>query len=190
MPRTVCGKPLRLAHVGPVLAPTGPLPDVALGLIPHLMREAQGSTRHNIREVIVSAFENAKEFFHACDSLKGWEGCKQYVAPNAPFSAQSEPLVDVSTVEEYTEWLVALGRTLEGCSYDLHTSSYDEASKAATFFATFIGRHVGEGGPVPPTNKETNTHYVYVLSMNDEGQIEKMCKIWNAPWALKELGWM
>ncbi len=138
----------------------------------------------------MSAFENATQFFHSCESLKGWEGCKQYVAPDAPFSAQCEPLVDVSTVEAYTEWMVALGSTLEGCTCDLHTSSYDEAKKTATFFATFTGRHVGEGGPVPPTNKETNTHYVYVLTMNDEGQIEKMVKIWNAPWALKELGWM
>ncbi len=46
----------------------------------------------------MSAFENATQFFHACESLKGWEGCKQYVAPEALFSAQCEPLVDVSTV--------------------------------------------------------------------------------------------
>ena len=77
-----------------------------------------------------------------------------------------------------------------GCSYDLHSSFYDEANKTATFFAPFPGTHVGEDGPVPPTNKETNTHYVYVLTMNDEGKVEKMCKVWNAPWALKELGWM
>ncbi len=137
------------------------------------------------------AFENATEFFHACESLKGWDGCKQYVAPNASFSAQCEPLVEVDTVEAYTTWMAGLGSTtLAGCSYDLHSSSYDEANKTAIFFATLTGKHVGEGGPVPPTNKETRTHYVYVLSMNDEGQVEKMTKIWNAPWALKELGWM
>ena len=100
----------------------------------------------------MSAFENATHFFHACDSLEGWGGCSQYVAPDAPFSAQSEPLVDANTVEAYTEWLVGLGGTpLAGCSYDLHSSSYDAANKTATFFATFTGRHVGEGGPVPAT---------------------------------------
>jgi len=26
--------------------------------------------------------------------------------------------------------------------------------------------------------------------MNDEGKIESMTKIWNASWALRELGWM
>ncbi len=60
----------------------------------------------------MSAFDNATRFFHACESLKGWEGCK-----------------------------------------------------------------------------ETNTHYVYVVTMNEDDKVEKMCKIWNAPWALKELGW-
>ena len=137
----------------------------------------------------MSAFENATKFFHACDSLRGWEGCSPYVAPDASFEAQAEPLVDVSTVEAYAEWMVGLGSVLKGCTYELHTSSYDEADKTAVFFATFTGSHVGEGGPVPPTGKETNTQYVYVVTMNDEDQVEKVCKVWNAPWALKELGW-
>jgi hypothetical protein len=50
--------------------------------------------------------------------------------------------------------------------------------------------HVGEGGPVPPTNKQTKTDYVYALTMNDEGKVAKMYKVWNATWTLKELGWM
>lgn len=139
----------------------------------------------------MSAFDNATKFFHACESLKGWEGCKQYVAPGAPFTAQSEPLVDVNSVEAYTEWMAAVGKNpLKGCSYDLHASSYDEGNKTAIFFATFTGTHVGEGGPVPPTHKRTVTDYVYVLTMNGDGQVAKMLKVWNAPWALKELGWM
>ncbi len=50
--------------------------------------------------------------------------------------------------------------------------------------------HVGEGGPVPPTNKQTKTDYVYARTMNDEGKVAKMYKVWNATWTLKELGWM
>jgi hypothetical protein len=30
---------------------------------------------------------------------------------------------------------------------------------------------------------------VYVLKMNGDDKIESMQKVWNAPWALKELGW-
>ena len=138
----------------------------------------------------MSAFETATNFFHACESLKGWEGCKQYVAPGAKFIAQSEPLVDVDSVEGYTEWMAGLGNNpLVGCSYDLHASSYDESSNTALFFATFNGTHTGEGGPIPATNKQTNSHYVYVLAMNEDDQISSMVKVWNAPWALVELGW-
>lgn len=49
------------------------------------------------------------------------------------------------------------------------------------FFATFHGTHVGDGGPVPSTNKATASDYVYVLRMNGEDTIEWMTKIWNAP---------
>ena len=79
--------------------------------------------------------------------------------------------------------------TVPGCSYDLHTSSYDEDTGTAVFFATFHGKHTGEGGPVPPTQKETASHYVYALTMNADGKVAKMVKIWNAPWAMRELGW-
>ena len=75
-------------------------------------------------------------------------------------------------------------------NYKLHTSAYDEANKTAIFYATFTGSHTGEGGPVPPTHKTTNSHYVYALKMNGKGEIESMTKIWNASWALRELGWM
>ena len=138
----------------------------------------------------MSAFDNGTRFFHACEGLEGWAGCQQYVADGATFTAQSEPLADVTSVEDYCEWMAGLGSvTLKGCGYDLHTSAWDEANNTAIFFATFNGQHVGEGGPVPPTNQETHSHYVYVLKMDDQGKVSQMTKIWNAPWALGELGW-
>jgi hypothetical protein len=138
----------------------------------------------------MNSFEVATRFFHACESLEGWAGCEQYVAEGAGFSAQSEPLVDVSTVEGYCEWMAGLGAgPLAGCSYDLHASAWDEENQTALFFATFNGKHVGEGGPVPATQQETHSHYVYVLQMNGDGKVARMCKVWNAPWAMTELGW-
>ena len=138
----------------------------------------------------MSAFGSATKFFHACESLQGWDGCKDYVAAEAPFTAQSEPLVDVHSVKDYCEWMAGLGKgPLNGCEYELHSSSYDEDNRTAVFFATFKGRHVADGGPVAPTQQQTQSDYVYALKMNAEGKIENMCKIWNAPWALKELGW-
>ncbi len=57
----------------------------------------------------MSAFETATKFFHACETLEGWEGCKGYVADGATFTAQCEPLVDIQTVEAYCEWMAGLG---------------------------------------------------------------------------------
>ena len=139
----------------------------------------------------MSAIENATNFFHACDSAKGWDECSQYVAEGASFHAQSEPLVDITTVEGYANWMAGFGENVvPGSSYEIHSSAFDEKTKTAVFFATFTGKHTGDGGPIPPTNKETNTHYVYILSMNEDDKIAKMQKVWNAPWALNELGWM
>ncbi len=139
----------------------------------------------------MNLYEIAEKFFHNCESLKGWDACKEYVSENAIFSAQSEPLTEIKTVKGYVDWLYGFGTiTTPGNKYDLHVSAYDEANKSAIFFATFTGTHTGDGGPIAPTNKTTNTHYVYVLKMNDAGKVVSMTKIWNASWALRELGWM
>jgi len=137
------------------------------------------------------AFENARKFFEACDAAEGWSAFKDYVADDAPFVAQSEPLADINTVKAYCEWMAGFGTvTVPGATYDLHSSSYDEETKTAVFFATYHARHTGEGGPVPPTGKETHTHYVYLLTMNADNKVASMVKVWNAPWAMKELGWI
>ncbi len=139
----------------------------------------------------MTAYDNATKFFEACDTPQGWAGCKQYVTDGASFTAQSEPLADIDTVEGYCEWMHGFGTTTApGSTYDLHTSSYDESTRTAVFFATYHAKHTGDGGPVPPTNKEMHTHYVYLLTMNADDKVERMIKVWNAPWALKELGWM
>jgi hypothetical protein len=79
---------------------------------------------------------------------------------------------------------------LKGCSYEVHSSAFDETNSAALFFATFKGEHTGEGGPVPATGKQTQTHYVFVIKMNSDNKVSHMTKIWNATWALNELGWV
>ena len=138
----------------------------------------------------MSAFDNAKKFFEACEAPEGWVGCQQFVTSDASFSAQSEPLADVTTVEAYCEWMLGFGTVIApGATYSLHSASYDDETRTAVFVATYHAKHTGEGGPVPPTNKETHSEYVYALTMNQDDKVEKMLKIWNAPWALNELGW-
>jgi hypothetical protein len=139
----------------------------------------------------MNSFQNATTFFHNCESAKGWEACKDYVADNAKFNAQSEPLAEITAVKDYVDWMTGLGTiTMPGCSYEIEAAAYDEENNTALFFATFKGTHSGKGGPVPPTNKTTYSHYLYSLKMDGDGKIASMTKIWNASWALRELGWM
>jgi hypothetical protein len=139
----------------------------------------------------MKSFETATNFFHNCESAKGWEACKSYVEGNGKFTAQSEPLTEFKEIKDYVEWLAGLSNvTMPGCSYKVHASAFDDATNTAIFYATFTGAHSGDGGPLPPTNKTTNTDYVYSIKMNDHGLVESMTKIWNSSWALRELGWM
>lgn len=120
----------------------------------------------------MSAFDTAKKFFEACDGNAGWDGCKAYVAEGAVFEAQSGALADINTIEAYCEWAKGLGTVIApGASYTLHSASFDEERNVATFFATYHAKHTGEGGPVPPTGKETNTDYVYSLILDESGKI-------------------
>ena len=80
--------------------------------------------------------------------------------------------------------------TAKGATYTLHTASYDDANRCASFFATYHATHVGEGGPVPATNKSVDSHYVYVVRMSDNDKVASMTKIWNASWAMRGLGWI
>ena len=42
-----------------------------------------------------SITEAAQAFFDACDAGKGWEVCSAYCTPDATFTAQAEPLMEV-----------------------------------------------------------------------------------------------
>lgn len=138
----------------------------------------------------MSKMDIATRFFHACEGLEGSAGCGQYVAQGATFQAQSEPIADVSTVLDYCDWMQAVGQgPLVGCSYRIVGSAFDESTDTALFFGKFTGKHTGDGGPVDPTGKETTTDYVYAVTVNEDDKVSHMVKIWNAPWALKELGW-
>lgn len=63
--------------------------------------------------------EIAEKFFQACDEGKGWEVCKAYCQPDATFSAQAEPLVDIKNLQQYTDWMKGLLTFIPDGRYEL-----------------------------------------------------------------------
>jgi predicted ester cyclase len=131
----------------------------------------------------------AKQFFDACETGKGWAGCQAWCVPGASFRAQSEPLVSVTTLQAYTDWMQGLLKFMPDGRYEVKSFATDEARGNVSAYGVFSATHTGEGGPCPPTGKSTTADYVYVMEF-DGDKIRHMTKIWNAPWTMKELGWM
>ena len=136
---------------------------------------------------MASMSDVARAFFEACEAGKGWEACKAYCAPNASFSSQAEPLAEVKTLQQYADWMQGLMKMMPDGRYELKSFATDGERNNVIAYAVFKGTHTGEGGP-PPTGKSTSSDYVYAMDF-DDGKIRHMTKIWNAGWALKELGW-
>jgi predicted ester cyclase len=131
----------------------------------------------------------AKAFFAACEAGKGWEVCKAYCLPHATFSAQAEPLADVKTLQQYTDWMQGLMKILPDGNYDVKSFATDNERNNVSAYGIFSGTHTGEGGPCPPTGKHVSTDYVYVMDF-DGDKIRHMTKIWHSGLAMKELGWV
>ncbi len=130
----------------------------------------------------------AKKFFEACEAGKGWAVCGDYCTSDATFSAQAEPLREVKTLRDYTEWMKGLLGFMPDSHYRLKSFATDEERESVCAYGVFSATHTGEGGPCPPTNRSTNTDYVYVMQFQGN-RISHMTKVWNAGWAMRDLGW-
>jgi predicted ester cyclase len=132
--------------------------------------------------------EVAQGFFDACETGKGWEECRRFCTPDASFSAQAEPLEDVHTLEQYTDWMKGLLTILSDTGYEVKSFAVDEGRGNVAAFSVFHGTHTAEGGPVPPTGKSARVDYVYVMEFEGD-RIHHMTKIWHSGITLKQLGW-
>jgi len=133
--------------------------------------------------------ETALQFFDACETGKGWDSCKVHCHDGATFSAQAGALAGVNTLQAYADWMKGLFTPLPDARYEIRSFAVDDERKNVTGYAVFRGTHTGEGGPVPPTGKQVEADYVYVMSF-DGDKIRHMTKIWNDGISLKQLGWM
>ena len=75
--------------------------------------------------------EPAKLFFDACETGKGWEGCKAYCHPDATFSAQAAALADIDTIQAYTDWVKNLLTPIPDGHYELRFFGVDEENETA-----------------------------------------------------------
>lgn len=130
----------------------------------------------------------AAAFFEACESGQGWAECAQCCTPDATFAAQSEALTGVTSIEAYSNWMQGLHTLMSDVSYEVTGFGTDAECHCVVVSAVFSGTHTGEGGPVPPTGKSTNSDYAYTLHF-DGDKIAQMTKIWHSGMAMQELGW-
>lgn len=137
---------------------------------------------------MASIAETARAFFDACETGKGRDGCAAYCHDGATFAAQSEPLLEITELADYADWMQGLLSFMPDGTYDLRAFAVDEERQSVVAYAVFSGTHTGEGGPVPPTNRSTGSDYVYVMDFEGD-KIRHMTKIWHSGLAMQELGW-
>lgn len=128
------------------------------------------------------------DFFDACETGKGWDVCKAYCTDTATFSAQSDAIADIDTLEGYVEWMKGLLTPVPDGHYELKAFAMDEERDTALGFAVFHGTQTGPGGPVDPTGKSVAADYVYAMKF-DGDKISHMTKVWHDGISLRQLGW-
>jgi predicted ester cyclase len=138
---------------------------------------------------VSSIKETADRFFDACETGKGWEGCREYCHSNATFAAQAGALAGIDSLQGYTDWMKGLFTLMPDASYQLRSFAVDEARNNVAAYGVFRGTHTGEGGPLPPTGKRVESDYVYIMEF-DGDRIRHLTKVWNDGVALRQLGWM
>lgn len=151
-------------------------------------RSATEKGEDHVSTTTESITETARAFFDACETGRGWADCSAYCQPDATFQAQSEPLADLTTLQEYADWMKDMLGLMPDAAYTVKSFAMDPERDNVTAYAVFSGTHTGSGGPVPPTGKSLSTDYVYVMEF-DAGKIKHMQKIWNSGWAMKQVGW-
>ena len=85
----------------------------------------------------------AQDFFDACETGKGWEACSAYCTPEATFSAQAEPLLDMKTLAQYTDWMKGLVTVLPGARYEVKSFATDVARNNVSAYGVFHATHTG-----------------------------------------------
>jgi len=85
--------------------------------------------------------------------------------PSSAFAA--EPLADVHTLQQYSDWMKGLLVILPNGKYEVKSFAVDGERKNVCAYGVFSGTHTGQGGPGPPTGKQLKgSDYVYVMEFD------------------------
>jgi hypothetical protein len=76
--------------------------------------------------IMSNNLSQAKLFFEACETGKGWDGCEAYCHPGAKFSAQTGVLSEIDTLEGYSEWMKNLLTPIPDGHYELKFFAEDQ----------------------------------------------------------------
>ena len=93
-----------------------------------------------------SITETARAFFDACETGRGWAGCSAYCQPGASFAAQAEPLADLQTLRQYTEWMKGLLMFVPDGTYAVKSFATDYERNNVCVYAVFSGTHSAKSG--------------------------------------------
>ncbi len=93
--------------------------------------------------------EIAKKFFEACETGKGWEGCKAYCQTDATFSAQTEPLAGVKNLQQYADWMKGLLTLMPDGRYELKSFGTDDAAEERLCVRRLPWHSYWPGWPLP-----------------------------------------
>lgn len=132
--------------------------------------------------------DTARQFFEACETGLGWEGCQAFCQPDASFSSQTMVLAEITTLEGYCNWMKDLLTPIPDGHYELKCFAVDESNDTVAAFGVFHGTHTGPGGPVEATGNKIAADYVYHMVF-DGDRIKHMTKVWNDSISLQQLGW-
>ena len=71
-------------------------------------------------------------------------------------------------MQAYTDWMKGLLIPVPDGWYEVRSFAVDEQRNNVAAYGVFRGTHTGEGGPVPPTGKQIEADYVYVMQFEGD----------------------
>src|SRR5258708_12370592 len=99
---------------------------------------------------MASITDVARDFFTACETGAGWEGCKAYCQPDATFAAQVDGLAELKTLQQYAEWMKGLMTILENGRYEVKSFATHPDRATVSPYAVFPPPPPPPRRPPPP----------------------------------------